>query len=95
MSASGPSGPLVSKLTFSKNSFSQNSLVPDQGHVLLVLIWVQTVCNGFQQMKKSLLSRRELIPLIMTHNTGQPPYLKVQGNEENTYRNKIVIQSST
>ena len=37
MSTSGPSGPLVSKLTFSKNSFRNiikvsNDLDPDQDH---------------------------------------------------------------
>ena len=32
--------------------------------VLSVLIWVQTVCKGYQQMTKSMLSRKALKPWV-------------------------------
>ena len=57
VSASGPSGPLVSKLTFSKNSYRNairmsNGLDPDQDQ--------QAVCKGYQQMTKVAVARKEL-----------------------------------
>ena len=45
------------KSTFLKNSFRNtirvsDNLVPDQARHLSVLIWVQTVCKGYQQTKQ-------------------------------------------
>ena len=53
------------KLTFSKKSFRNtfrvsNNLDPDQAHVLSVFIWVQIVCNGFQQTTKVATSWERL-----------------------------------
>ena len=53
---------------FSKNSFRNtimrvsNSLDPDQDpHNQLVLIWVQTVCKGYQQKTKVAASKERVI----------------------------------
>ena len=55
----------VFKSTFSKLFFRNatgvsNSLDPDQDRHLSGLIWVQTVCKGYQQTTKSPLAGKEL-----------------------------------
>ena len=56
------SADVFSKLTFSNNSFRNtirvsNSLNPDQARLLSGLILVQTVCKGYQQTTKSIVSK--------------------------------------
>ena len=55
-----------SKLTFSKTSFRytirvSNGLDQDQTDILSVLIWVQTVCKGYQQTSKVATYSKERV----------------------------------
>ena len=68
------SADLFSKLTFENNSFRNtirvtNGLVSDQDDILSVLmsvlIWVQTVCKGYQQITKVVASKDYFIYMYM------------------------------
>ena len=47
-------------LDFFNTIWVSNGLNQDQVDILYGLIWVQTVCKGYQQTKKSLLAGKEL-----------------------------------
>ena len=53
---------IFSKSSFSKNSFRNtikvyNGLDPNQARLFVGLIWVQTVCKGYQQTGYARLSK--------------------------------------
>ena len=52
----------LSKTSLSNIIRVPNSLDPDQARLLLGLIWVQTVCNGYQQ---TTLAGKELMPQFL------------------------------
>ena len=59
---------LISILTVSKHAFRNtirvsNSLIQIRTNVLLVLIWVQTICKGYQQTTKSIACK-EIFKLL-------------------------------
>ena len=63
---------LFSKLTFFKTYFSNTSRVlngfdPIRTNVILVLIWIQIVCQGYQQTTESSLAKKvKLMDSLLT-----------------------------
>ena len=85
----------IFKKFFQEHYQSVNSLESDQVNILLVLIWVQTVCKGYQQMTKLAASKERVLEISPTTTPVATLFLTSSKSGEVSERLKFTVRSGS